>query len=61
MEYDPKLKIFLLFYAIMLFVINNNGTATRKCFCCNEVINYEKIGEDIPEGKSHYLIMFKKE
>ena len=21
----------------------------------------EKIGEDIPEGKSHYLIMFKKE
>ena len=28
------------------FVINN-GMATRKCFCCNEIVNYDKIGEDI--------------
>ena len=29
--------------------------------CLKKIYLNEKIGEDIPEGKSHYLIMFKKE
>ncbi|MBQ6495343.1 MAG: hypothetical protein IJI49_05010 [Bacilli bacterium] len=30
------------------FILNNNkGIATRKCFCCNETVIYNNIGDDI--------------
>ena len=32
------------------FVINKEGGATRKCFCCNEVRHYENIGNDINDA-----------
>lgn len=32
------------------FIINNDGTATRKCFCCNKINKYNNVGDDIKEA-----------
>ena len=46
-------------FILIILLLLTNTFAQAESYMQKVYLN-EEIGEDIPQGKSHYLIMFKK-